>query len=178
MNEHDIKIAAAMRVGTGFDVHRLVDGRPLMLGGVRIPFAQGLIGHSDADVLVHAACDALLGAAGLGDIGMLFPDSDPAFKDIDSLQLLRETCRRVRACGFEIGNLDATVFAQRPKLAPYRQAMCERLAAAMDVALDRVNIKATTTEGLGPFGRGEGIGAASVALIVRPPEASRHKSIE
>ena len=153
------------RIGMGFDVHRLVAGRPLVLGGETLPFDRGLAGHSDADVLVHAVCDALLGAAGLGDIGTHFPDDDPALAGIDSLILLARTAAKVRAAGYAIGNLDATLFAQAPRMAPHRQRMAANIARAAGIAAGRVNVKATTTEGLGPFGRGEGIGAACIALL-------------
>jgi 2-C-methyl-D-erythritol 2,4-cyclodiphosphate synthase len=162
-----------MRIGMGYDVHRLVAGRPLVIGGVQIPFAQGLLGHSDADVLVHAVCDALLGAAGLGDIGTHFPDTDPALAGIDSLVLLARSAQMVRQRGFAIGNLDATIFAQAPRMAPHRKAMTAHIARNAGIDPEQVNIKATTTEGLGPFGRGEGIGAACVALIWSIPETGR-----
>ncbi|MDX1708283.1 MAG: 2-C-methyl-D-erythritol 2,4-cyclodiphosphate synthase [Desulfobacterales bacterium] len=154
-----------MRVGIGYDIHRLVKGRPLILGGVSVASEKGLLGHSDADVLVHAVCDALLGAAGLGDIGIHFPDSDPQYKDISSLKLLAATCRLLTAEGFRIVNLDATVFAESPKLAPHRQKMQAILAQTMNIEPNAVNIKATTTEGLGVIGKGEGIGAMCIALI-------------
>ena len=154
-----------MRVGIGYDIHRLVAGRSLVLGGVSIAFEKGLLGHSDADVLVHAVCDALLGAAGLGDIGIHFPDSDPQYKNISSLKLLSETCRLLTAKRFRIINLDATLFAEAPKLAPHRQKMQTILADAMRIRPAQVNIKATTTEGLGVIGKGEGIGAMCIALI-------------
>jgi len=154
-----------MRIGMGYDVHRLVAGRRLVLGGVTIPFEKGLEGHSDADVLVHAVCDALLGAAGLGDIGLHFPDSADEFKDIYSIRLLEETGRKIYKQKFGIVNIDATVFAQAPKLAPFMKAMKEKIAAALNIALDRVNIKATTTEGLGVVGSGDGMAAMCVALI-------------
>jgi len=154
-----------MRIGQGYDVHRLVDGRPLILGGVRIPFAQGLLGHSDADVLLHAVMDALLGAAALGDIGALFPDSNPAWAGADSLKLLAEVAGRVRAAGFSIGNVDATVIAQRPRLAPYIPTMRSTMALAMGIDAERVSVKATTEEGLGFTGRGEGIAAMACALL-------------
>ncbi len=154
-----------MRVGMGYDVHRLVAGRKLVLGGVTIAFDKGLLGHSDADVLLHAVCDALLGAAGLGDIGAHFPDSDPRYAGIDSMKLLASTAEKVRRAGFEIGNLDATVYAQNPRISPHRKTMEENIAAALGLSPGQVNLKATTTEGLGPFGRGEGIGAACVALL-------------
>ncbi len=154
-----------MRIGHGYDVHRLAEGRALILGGVQIPFAKGLLGHSDADVLAHAAADALLGAAALGDIGVLFPDTDPAFAGADSLKLLREVCARVRAAGFALSNLDATILCQRPKLRPYIPAMRENLAAACGVSVSQVSVKATTEEGLGFTGAGEGIAAHAVCLL-------------
>jgi 2-C-methyl-D-erythritol 2,4-cyclodiphosphate synthase len=154
-----------MRIGMGHDVHRLVAGRPLVLGGVTIPFEKGLLGHSDADVLVHAACDALLGAAGLGDIGIHFPDSDVQFKGIYSIELLRRTAHMVHGQGLSLINMDATVFAQAPKIVPYRDAMRQVMAEALRVGIDRINIKATTTEGLGLIGAGEGMAAMCVALI-------------
>ena len=154
-----------MRVGIGYDIHRLVEGRPLILGGVSVAYDKGLLGHSDADVLVHAVCDALLGAAGLGDIGMHFPDTDPQYKDISSLKLLSKTCQMVLDKGFCIVNLDSIVFAEAPKLGSYRQQMQTTLAKAMNIKPEKVNIKATTTEGLGAIGKGEGIGAMCVALI-------------
>lgn len=154
-----------MRIGTGYDVHRLIAGRPLILGGVTIPFEKGLLGHSDADVLVHAACDALLGAAGLADIGHHFPDSDARYKNIYSIELLRRTYELVRERGYVLINMDATVFAQAPKLSPHREAMQQTMAQAMQVSADQINIKATTTEGLGEVGAGEGMAAMCVALI-------------
>jgi 2-C-methyl-D-erythritol 2,4-cyclodiphosphate synthase len=154
-----------MRVGIGYDIHRLVEGRPLILGGVPVTHGKGLLGHSDADVLIHAICDALLGAAGLGDIGMHFPDSDPQYKDISSLKLLSKTCQMVAAKGFRIVNLDTIVFAEAPKLGSQRHDMQLTLAKAMNVKAEQINIKATTTEGLGVIGKGEGIGAMCVALI-------------
>jgi 2-C-methyl-D-erythritol 2,4-cyclodiphosphate synthase len=159
-----------MRVGIGYDIHRLVEGRPLILGGVPVVCEKGLLGHSDADVLVHAICDALLGAAGLGDIGQHFPDNDPQFKDISSLKLLSNTCRMVAAKGFRIVNLDTTVFAEAPKLGTQRHAMQQMIAKTMNVAAEQVNIKATTTEGLGVIGKGQGIGAMCVALIEQQME--------
>jgi 2-C-methyl-D-erythritol 2,4-cyclodiphosphate synthase len=156
-----------MRVGLGYDIHRLVPGYKLILGGVAIPFEKGLLGHSDADVLVHAAMDALLGAAGLGDIGIHFPDSDPAFKGACSLDLLRQVCAMVAEKGLRVVNLDATLFAERPKLAPHRHAMAAAMADIMKIDSGRINLKATTTEGLGPVGRGEGIGAMCVVMLVR-----------
>ncbi len=154
-----------MRIGIGYDIHRLVKGRPLILGGVSIAYEKGLLGHSDADVLSHAICDALLGAAGLGDIGTHFPDNDPQYKDISSLKLLTETCQLLTDKGFRIVNLDTTLFAQAPKLAPHRQKMQTKLADAMNISPAEVNIKATTTEGLGVIGKGEGIAAMCIALI-------------
>ena len=154
-----------MRIGHGYDVHRLGEGRKLILGGGEIPFEKGLLGHSDADVLAHAVMDALLGAAALGDIGKLFPDSDPAYSGADSLVLLRRVAEVLAEHGYGIGNVDATVLAQRPKLAPYIPEMRERLAAAMGVGPGQVSVKATTEEGLGFTGTGEGIAAHAVALI-------------
>lgn len=154
-----------MRIGHGYDVHRLVPGRRLVLGGVEIPFEKGLLGHSDADVLAHAVMDALLGAAALGDIGKLFPDSDPAYEGADSLTLLRRVTQVLAEHGYGIGNVDATVLAQRPKLAPHIPEMRERLAAAMGIDPGQVSVKATTEEGLGFTGAGEGIAAHAVALI-------------
>lgn len=154
-----------MRVGTGYDVHRLVAGRKLILGGVEIPYEKGLLGHSDADVLVHAVMDALLGAAALGDIGGHFPDSDPRYEGADSLALLREVCRILREAGFEPGNVDATIVAQAPKLAPHIPAMRRNIAAAMGLDTSCVSVKATTEERLGFTGEGLGIAAQAAALI-------------
>ncbi len=154
-----------MRIGHGYDVHRLTEGRKLILGGVEIPFEKGLLGHSDADVLSHAVMDALLGGAALGDIGQLFPDSDPAYEGADSLVLLRRVADVLAEHGYAVGNVDATVLAQRPKLAPHIPEMRERLAAAMGVEPSRVSVKATTEEGLGFTGAGEGIAAHAVALL-------------
>jgi 2-C-methyl-D-erythritol 2,4-cyclodiphosphate synthase len=154
-----------MRVGTGYDVHRLVDGRKLIIGGVDIPHEKGLLGHSDADVLLHAVCDALLGAAGLGDIGKHFPDTDQRFKGISSLKLLGEVGRLLAEKGFRVNNLDATIVAERPKLAPHIAAMAAHIAAALQVDVSAVNIKATTTEGLGFAGRGEGIASYAACTI-------------
>jgi len=153
------------RVGIGYDVHRLVPGRPLILGGVRIPFESGLLGHSDADVLTHAICDALLGAAGLGDIGIHFPDSDERYRGISSLALLERVAWRLREAGHEPVNVDATIIAERPKLTPHVPSMREALGRHLGLPVDRIGLKATTTEGLGPFGRGEGIAAMAVCLI-------------
>ena len=154
-----------MRTGIGFDFHRLVEGRELILGGILIPFGKGLIGHSDADVLVHAICDALLGAAGQGDIGLHFPDDDPQYRGISSLKLLQTTCQRLHRLGFRIVNVDTVVLAEAPKIAPYRQQMLTRMLQSMPNVPDAFNIKATTTEGCGMIGRGEGIGAMATVLI-------------
>ncbi len=154
-----------MRTGIGYDVHRLVAGRKLVLGGIDIAFEKGLKGHSDADVLVHAVCDALLGAAGLGDIGLHFPDTDPKYKDISSLALLRQTVAMIRDKGFSIRNIDTIIFAEVPKIGPYRMSMQERLATAVGIDPHCVNIKATTTEGLGIIGKGQGIAAMCVVLV-------------
>ena len=163
-----------MRIGHGYDVHCLTEGRRLILGGVEIPFEKGLLGHSDADVLAHAIADALLGAAALGDIGKLFPDTDPAYKGADSIALLQEVGRlkllagvakRVRAAGFFIGNVDATLLAQAPKLSPFIPQMRENLADAMGIAVEACSVKATTEEGLGFTGSGEGIAAHAVCLL-------------
>ncbi|MGH8608183.1 MAG: 2-C-methyl-D-erythritol 2,4-cyclodiphosphate synthase [Gammaproteobacteria bacterium] len=156
-----------MRIGHGYDAHRLVAGRRLVLGGVTIPHERGLLGHSDGDALIHAVCDALLGAAGLGDIGRHFPDSQPALSRIDSRILLRRTLGLIEALGFEVANVDATVVAQEPKLAPYFAAMRENLAADLGVDPGQVNLKGTTTEGMGFEGREEGIAAHAVALLCR-----------
>jgi 2-C-methyl-D-erythritol 2,4-cyclodiphosphate synthase len=155
-----------MRIGQGFDVHQLVAGRKLIIGGVDIPYERGLLGHSDADVLLHAICDALLGAAALGDIGRHFADTDAKFKNIDSRILLREVARLVDNAGFRIGNVDATIIAQAPKMAPHIAQMVENIAADLGIAMNAVNVKATTTEKLGYTGRGEGIGAQAVALLL------------
>ena len=154
-----------MRIGHGYDVHRLVPGRKLILGGVEIPCEKGLLGHSDADVLAHAIMDALLGAAALGDIGKLFPDNDPVYEGADSLVLLQRVTEVLMENGYAVGNVDATVLAQRPKLAPHTPAVRERLAQAMGISTDQVSVKATTEEGLGFTGAGEGIAAHAVALI-------------
>ena len=154
-----------MRIGHGYDVHRLVEGRRLILGGVEISYALGLARHSDADVLLHAVMDALLGAAALRDIGVLFPDTDPAYAGISSRRLLKEVVRRVRERGLRVGNVDVTVLAQRPRLRDYIPAMIQNLAADLDVPPDRVNVKATTEEGLGFTGRGEGIACHAVCLL-------------
>ncbi len=155
----------AVRIGHGYDVHRLAEGRKLILGGVDIPWEWGLLGHSDADVLTHAVMDALLGAAGLGDIGKHFPDTDAAYAGADSLKLLAHVVELLREQGYAVGNVDATVLAQRPKLVPHIPAMRDNLAQVMGVSPDRVNVKATTEEGLGFTGSGEGMAAHAVALI-------------
>ena len=156
-----------LRIGHGYDVHRLVPGRPLILGGVEIPWEKGLLGHSDADVLVHAVMDALCGAAGLGDIGELFPDSDPRYAGASSLGLLAEVGRLAAERGYALGNIDATVIAQAPKLAPYLPEMCRRMAADLETVERQVNVKATTEEHLGFTGAGEGIAAHAVCLLER-----------
>ncbi|EFK96896.1 2C-methyl-D-erythritol 2,4-cyclodiphosphate synthase [sediment metagenome] len=155
-----------MRVGIGYDIHRLVDGRRLILGGKEIPFEKGLLGHSDADVLIHAICDALLGAAGLGDIGIHFPDTDPLYKDICSLELLTGTCAMLKKEGCAINNIDSTVFAERPKISPYMGEMRSNIARCTGIDERFINIKATTMEGLGIIGKGEGIAAMCIAMIV------------
>ena len=154
-----------MRIGQGYDVHRLVEGRKLILGGVDIPYERGLLGHSDADVLVHAIMDAILGAAALGDIGKLFPDSDERYAGADSLGLLAEVMRVLRGAGYELGNVDATVVAQRPRLAPYIEQMRENIARAAGAGVSQISVKATTEEKLGFTGDGSGIAAHAVALI-------------
>lgn len=154
-----------MRIGHGYDVHRLVEGRKLILGGVEVPYECGLLGHSDADVLTHAVMDALLGAAALWDIGHAFPDNDPAYAGIDSMILLERVMGMLTEKGFSVGNVDATIIAQRPKLAPFIPRMREKLAAAMGVSIDRINVKATTEEGLSFTGSGEGMAAHAVALL-------------
>ncbi len=154
-----------MRIGSGYDVHRLVEGRRLILGGVDIMHPLGLLGHSDADVLLHAIMDALLGAASLGDIGKLFPDTDVSFQNISSILLLKQVASKIAEAGFEVGNIDCTIVAQWPKLSPYTAQMEENIAAALGVGEYKINIKATTTEQMGFAGRGEGIAAYAVALI-------------
>lgn len=162
-----LRPATAFRIGEGWDVHRLVEGRPLVIGGVTIPFERGLLGHSDADVLLHAITDAVLGAAALGDIGRHFPDTDPRFKGADSSVLLAEASARVRATGWQIGNVDSTVIAQAPRLMPWIPAMCAAIAKAMGLDLEQVNVKAKTAEGLGPVGQGEAMQARAIVLLVR-----------
>ena len=154
-----------MRIGHGYDVHRLVEGRKLIMGGVDIPYEKGLLGHSDADVLLHAIADALLGALAMGDIGKHFPDTDPAFKGADSMKLLEHVVGLIKAKGYCVGNLDATIIAQKPKMAPHIQSMRENIARACGVGLDLINVKATTEEGLGFTGTGEGISAHAVVLL-------------
>jgi len=154
-----------MRIGIGYDVHRLVEGRKLVLGGVTIPFEKGLLGHSDADVLIHAVCDALLGAAGLGDIGLHFPDSDPELKDISSMIILSETYNLLKSNGFTIINLDSTIMAEAPKITPFKATMQKNIARTIEIEPECVNVKATTLEMLGMMGKGEGIAALCIALI-------------
>jgi len=156
-----------LRIGHGYDVHRLVEGRPLILGGVAIPWEKGLLGHSDADVLTHAVMDALSGAARLGDIGKLFPDTDPAYAGISSLKLLAEVSRLLAERGYAVVNVDATLLAQRPKVAPHKQQMAENLASVLGVDVEQVNVKATTEEGLGFTGDGSGMAAHAVVLLER-----------
>ncbi len=156
-----------IRVGEGWDTHALVTGRPLILGGVTIPHSHGLLGHSDADALLHAITDALLGAAGMGDIGRHFPDTDPQFKGADSIVLLKEAARRVMAEGWQIGNVDSTIVAQAPKMAPHIGLMRERIAQALDLAPDAVNVKAKTAEKMGPVGEGRAIETRAVCLLFR-----------
>lgn len=154
-----------MRVGMGYDVHRLAEDRDLIIGGVKIPYEKGLLGHSDADVLLHAVMDALLGAAALGDIGTHFPDTDPAYKGISSMELLRHVGKLLEEKLYVIGNIDATIIAQRPKLLPYREEMRRNIADALGISVEQVNVKATTEEGLGFTGNGEGISSQAVVLL-------------
>ena len=154
-----------MRIGHGYDVHRLVEGRDLILGGVKIEYEKGLLGHSDADVLLHAVSDALLGAAGLGDIGRHFPDTDPKYKGADSLELLRQVAGKIAAAGYRVGNVDVTMIAQRPKLKDFIPRMEENIASALDVEPGRINVKATTEERLGFTGSGEGMSCHAVCLL-------------
>ncbi len=156
-----------LRIGQGFDAHKFAEGRKLVLGGEVIDYSLGLEGHSDADVLTHALIDALLGAAGLGDIGMHFPDSDPTYRDACSLDMLKVISQAVQALGFRIANIDTTVFAQQPRIGPYRAAMVGNLASTLGIEPERVNVKATTTEGMGFVGRGEGLAASAVVLLER-----------
>jgi 2-C-methyl-D-erythritol 2,4-cyclodiphosphate synthase len=158
-----------LRIGEGWDIHALVTGRPLILGGITIPHTHGLLGHSDADALLHAITDAVLGAAGLGDIGRHFSDTDPQFKGADSVLLLEEAYRRVRAVGWQVVNIDCTIVAQAPKMAPHIPAMRERIAAALQLGADAVNVKAKTAEKMGPVGEGRAIEARAVCLLWRQP---------
>lgn len=158
-----------MRIGLGFDIHRLIAGRKLVLGGIEIPFEKGLLGHSDADVLVHAVCDAILGAVGLGDIGQHFPDTDSEFKDVSSIKLLAKVYKMIRNKGFAVQNIDTTIFAEAPKLSPYKAEMQKNIARTIEIDPNHVNVKATTFEGLGMIGRREGIGAMCVALLTSNP---------
>ena len=160
----------ALRIGEGWDTHALVEGRPLVLGGVTIPHSHGLLGHSDADALLHAITDALLGAAGLGDIGRHFPDTDPAFKGADSVRLLQLAAQRVADAGWAVVNIDSTIVAQAPKMAPHIGAMRERIAQALGLAVDVVNVKAKTAEKMGPVGEGRAIETRAVCLLVRNPQ--------
>ena len=154
-----------MRIGIGYDVHRLVEGRELVLGGVTIPFEKGLFGHSDADVLIHAVCDALLGATGLGDIGLHFPDTDPKFKDISSMIILSKTYKFLKDKGFSVVNIDSTIMAEAPKITPFKSTMQKNIARTIEIEPECVNVKATTLETLGMMGKGEGIAALCIALI-------------
>lgn len=165
-----------MRIGQGFDVHQLVAGRKLVIGGVEIAHDKGLLGHSDADVLLHAICDALLGAAALGDIGKHFPDSDARYKGIDSRELLRHVAALLREKGFAVGNVDATIIAEAPRMAPHIAKMCANVAADLGIAVEHVNVKATTTEKLGFAGRGEGIAAQAICLLTSLPGRSAPRS--
>ena len=155
-----------MRIGMGYDVHRLTEDRKLIMGGVEIPYEKGLLGHSDADVLVHAIMDALLGASALGDIGKHFPDTDPAYKGISSIKLLKHVGELLKSNGFVIGNIDSTIIAQRPKMAPHIMQMRENIAAALNIDLNQINVKATTEEGLGFTGSGEGISSQAICLLM------------
>ena len=165
-----------IRIGEGWDTHALVEGRALILGGVHIPFAKGLLGHSDADALLHAITDALFGAAAMGDIGTHFPDTDLAFKGADSLKLLREAARLVRAKGYAIGNVDSTVIAQAPKLAPHIATMRQNIAQALGIDVDCVNVKAKTAEKMGPVGEGRAMEARAVVLLVMPDAQPHHNA--
>ena len=156
-----------IRIGQGFDVHQLVEGRPCIIGGVTIPYEKGLLGHSDADVLLHAVADAILGALALGDIGKHFPDTDPLYKDADSVKLLERVWELVKERGYRLGNIDSTIIAQKPKMAPYIPQMAEVIARVLEADVSQVNVKATTSEQLGFTGRGEGIAAQAVATLVR-----------
>ncbi len=156
-----------IRIGEGWDIHALVEGRKLILGGIEIAFAKGLLGHSDADALLHAITDALLGAAALGDIGTLFPDTDARFKGADSAVLLTEAARKVRALGYDISNVDCTVIAQAPKLAPFKPAMCARIASILNISVEQVNVKAKTAEKMGPVGEGLAMEARAAVLLFK-----------
>lgn len=156
-----------LRIGQGYDVHRLVEGRPLIIGGIEIPYEKGLIGHSDADVLLHAITDAILGAVGLVDIGTHFPDTDPAYKDADSKVLLKDAFQMVKEKGYKLGNVDCTIIAEKPKMAPYIGQMRESIAKLLDAEIEQVNVKATTNEKIGFLGRGEGIATLAVVLLVK-----------
>lgn len=156
-----------IRIGQGFDVHRLEEGRPLIIGGIEIPYEKGLQGHSDADVLLHTITDACLGAIGEGDIGKHFPDTDPAFKDADSAELLSQVWKLVRERGYKLGNLDCTIMAEKPKMAPHIQEMRNNIASLLQAKVDQINVKATTTEKLGFTGRGEGIASLAVVLLIK-----------
>ncbi len=160
-----------MRIGSGYDVHKLCDDRPMIIGGVNIPYEKGLLGHSDADVLTHAIMDALLGACALGDIGKLFPDTDPAYKGADSIKLLEEVGKRIAEDGFVIENIDSTIIAQAPKMRPYIDEMRINIAQALRIELSQVNVKATTEEGLGFTGSGEGISSQAICLLTSPMDA-------
>lgn len=164
-----------MRVGLGYDVHKLVEGRDLIIGGVNIPYEKGLLGHSDADVLLHAISDALLGAAALGDIGKHFPDTDPKYKGADSLKLLEHVGKLLEENLYIIENIDATIIAQRPKMAPHIQTMCENIARVLELEVDQVNVKATTEEGLGFTGTGEGISSQAICAIEKITNLSTYK---
>ncbi|MEE1243923.1 2-C-methyl-D-erythritol 2,4-cyclodiphosphate synthase [Frisingicoccus sp.] len=155
-----------MRVGLGYDVHRLTEDRKLILGGVEIPYEKGLLGHSDADVLVHAIMDAMVGAAALGDIGKHFPDTDPAYKGISSIELLKHVGKLLEDKGYKIGNIDSTIIAQKPKMAPHIMHMRENIADALNIDIDQINVKATTEEGLGFTGTGEGISSQAICLLI------------
>ncbi len=154
-----------MRIGIGYDVHKLVENRDLIIGGVKIPFEKGLLGHSDADVLLHAISDALLGAANLGDIGVLFPDNDEKYKNANSLLLLKEVVEKIREKGYEIENIDSIIIAEKPKMRQYICEMCKNISEKCDIPIDKISIKATTEEGLGFSGKGEGIASKAIALI-------------
>ena len=159
-----------IRIGTGFDVHAFAENRKLVIGGIEIPFEKGLAGHSDADVLLHAICDALLGSLSLGDIGKHFPDTDPEFKDVNSINLLTEVYKMVKSKGYELGNLDAVLMLQRPKVSPYIEKMREKISSVLNVDTDKISIKATTTEKLGFTGREEGVAAMATVLVQRLSE--------